>query len=142
MSRRRTAVVAIQTAVVAVLAVVVFLTLLQPESGEIPSGLEVPAQQGAAGANANADVRSDYVRDNGGQSGDGTRDGERGNSRARPPASASTQESEPPASTGALGLGPPIAGGPVARPGNPGDADSPAGDQYATTLTRLSDDLD
>lgn len=142
MSRRRTAIAAIQTVVVAVLAVVIFLTLLQPEGGEMPSGLEAPAQQGAAGANANADVRSDYVRNRSGQRGDETHQGEgRGNSSAGPPASTSTQESGPPASTGALGFGPPIAGGPVARPGSPGDADSPTGDQYADTLTRLSDDL-
>ena len=130
-SRRRTAIAAIQTVVVAVLAVVIFLTLLQPEGGEMPSGLEAPAQQGAGGVNANADVRSDYVRNRSGQGGDGTREGEgRGSPNARQPASPGT-----------LGSGPPREGAALPGNGYPGDADSPTADQYADTLTRLSDDL-
>jgi hypothetical protein len=117
--------------VVAVLAVVVFLTLLQPEGGEMPSGLEAPAQQGAAGANANADVRSDYVRNRGGHGGDRTREGEgRGASNARPPAS-----------TGTLGSGAPLPGAALPGKNSPGDGDSPTADQYANTLARLSEDL-
>ena len=122
-SRRRTAIVAIQTAVVAVLAVVVFLTLLQPEGGDMPSGLEAPAQGATGGA------QSDYLHNRSRQGDDATRDGDgRGAPNARPPASAD-----------ALG-GPPFAGGAVPGVGDP-DGDSPTADQYATTLARLSDDL-
>ena len=128
-SRRRTAIGAIQTVVVAVLTVVVFLTLLQPEGGEMPSGLEAPAQQGAA--DSGADVRSDYVRNRSGQAGDGTGEVERrGTSNARPPAS-----------TGTLGSGPPLPGAALPDEAYPGDGDSPTADQYGNTLARLSDDL-
>ena len=128
-SRRR--IVAVQTVVVTVLAVVVFLTLLQTEGGEMPSGLEAPAQQGADGANANAEVRSDYVSHRSGQGGHATREGD----------GRRTPNARPPASTGALGPVPPLGDAALPGKGYPGDDDSPTSDQYADTLTRLSDDL-
>ncbi len=126
MSRRRTGIVAVQTAVVAVLAIVVFLTLLQPEGGDIPSGLQAPGQQGADGG-----AQSDYLQDRSSHSGAATRDGD----------GPGTPNARPPASTDALGSGPPLAGGALPGVADPGDGDSPTGDQYANTLARLSNDL-
>lgn len=128
MSRRRAGMVAIQAVVVAALMVVVYLTLLQPEGGDMPPGLEASGPTETAGGEPGAG--SSYVRQRTERARDANRDGARGGGSG-PLA---------PASIDATGPIAPAAGKTAPGVDDPEDI-SPTDDQYADTLARLSDNL-
>jgi hypothetical protein len=120
--------VAVQTVVVGVLMVVIFVTLLQPESNSPLLGIEGPApitREHTPGPDVYTDATGPAGNGQGGQ-------GEPGGA-AVPNAPGTTPE---------LGLTGPPPAAPVAPRGEVGDEQpSPADDQYADSLSKLTSRL-
>jgi hypothetical protein len=117
--------VAVQTVVVGVLMVVVFVTLLQPEAETPISGIEGPAGGGRTELPA-PDVYTGAANDRDEQNED------------RPGQTGGRPDEPAPSGTEGLGLtGPPSETGDTGYLPPEGEEDKPSDDQYTDSLTRL-----
>lgn len=129
MTRRQSRIVAAQAVVVGVLMVVVFLTLLRPEEKGPLFGVDKPSLPGV-GAGPNPAYAPDHHAE-------GPRAGDRTTTGGGAPPTAEGGVNPSGSSAGAI-LPAPSTTPPPAQP-SPGDGngESPTGDQYDDTLTRL-----
>ena len=129
MTWRPSRIVIAQAIVVGLLVVIVSITLLGPEENTPLSGIETPGElvPGPPGGGAGQ-------RDDDGDGRPGDREGDRDRGGDRQGAGGAGPPGAGPASESPVGVAPPATE-------DGGDAGSPADDQYADTLTRLTERL-
>ena len=131
---RRSWIIFLQTAVVGVLLVVVYLTILQPDNDSSVSGVTAPGAQGPVATKPPG--RGHHLRP------------ERHRRPSQPRRQRPTQSLAAPATLGAgpTALAPVAAATPTSAPVGPtpsvgGPGESPSDDQYSGTLARLNSAL-